>query len=223
MPPRGNKQSLGNLVAQYFDVADPMGNTVDETSTKRLFGARYTAATDADGFPVLHTVDGTDGPINGMIAWTPKSPRVLSQLSFCFPAKITTASPLKATPVKSATSGTPTMETTLDEMEVSTLDGSSPSVGTFGLVVVGSDLFSQLPIFFQGGAGTQVGTYKVTASGGAGTYTLQQYTYKNGSTIGSPVAACEELNLAPAVPVNTWVFAIKEADGVIRFSLPLGC
>lgn len=223
MIPRVNRQSAGYFAVQFFDATDKFGAAYDETNLPIMHGARYTWVQNEAGQIVMQTVDGTDGPVGGVLVLPPKAPRTVAQIAFGpVPVKITSASPLKATPVKTGNGSGWTVATDLDEFAVFTSDGSSPAVGTFGLALVGSELTAQTPLFFEGG-GAGVKTYKVTAVTGGGVYTLQQYTSKGGTTVGSPVPLCEELNLATLVPVNAWVHGVREADGVVRFNLPLGC
>lgn len=221
IPPRANKQSLGNVFGQYFDAADPFGNAVDETSTKRLWAARYTWVTDEDGLPILRTVAGTTGPFGGLFPWTPKAPRKLGQWSWCFLAKITTASPLKATPIKTGTSSGWTPATDFEELEVFTSDGSNPGVGAFGLVAIGTDLGGQVPLFFQGG-GAGDSAYRISVNNNDGTYVLTQYDYPGG-TAGTGGIAAKEYNLAKNVPVNNYVKGSVKSDGNVWFNAPYGC
>jgi hypothetical protein len=220
-------QTGGFWVLQDFDTADAFGVNYDETAAVPHnrpinYGARYKIDV-VGGIPRLRRVANTTGPIGGALCLPPKAPRILAQWALgCVPAKITTASPLKATPVFSGNVTGWTTAASLDEVECYTSDGSSPAVGTFGLLVVGTELGAQAPLFFQGGGGAAVKSYQVTINNADGTYQLQEYDFKGGSPVGSPIDDCEELNLSPDVPATWWVHGVLESDGVIRFSMPFG-
>lgn len=210
------------LVVQDFDVLDPFAQAMTYKDLPILGGARYAwtmSGVGIDGFPEVNQVANTQGLIGQWVIWPGKSPRVLTQINTIFAAKITTASPLKATPVKSATGGTPTMAADLDELAVSTLDGSSPTIGTFGVVVAGSDLTKQSTLFFAGGVGSAV--YKITVNSGGGVYKGKPVDYP-GASLGSEVSNLKELNSSVSVPAGQFVECTLRPDGNYWFSMPFG-
>ena len=216
--PRLNRQSAGFVVAQVLDAADLFGVAYDETSLPIMYGARYGWVVGSDGIPIFQTVTGTVGPYSYPVIWPGKTgTRKLAQLAPVFAAKIT--SPGKATPVK--TPGT--TDTSLDEVSVVGPDNAAaPAVGTYVLVLNGSDLHSQTPIAFAGG-GAASKIYKVTGAPTGSTYPLQEYGYPGSVTpIGSATTG-NELNGATLVPTNHWVEGTVRSDGNIWFSAPFGC
>lgn len=219
--PKVNKQSVGNLVAQFFDDADPFGATVDETSLIRMFGARYTWVRDSDGIHILQTVANTHGPVHGLFPWPAKGPRKLAQLSWVFAAKIVSTSPLKARPIKTGSGSGWDEESTLEDLEVFTPTGAAPANGAFGLVVIGTELKAQKPLFFEGG-GSAMKVYKITSNTGGGNYTVTEYDYPGGTAQGSAVNG-HEMNSSSAVPNNHYVFGSLKANGKVEFYAPFGC
>lgn len=211
---------------QNFDATDKAGTSWDYTkpskSGPREFGGRYGTTVGGDGLAVTGLVSETLAPIGGWFLIGGTGSRSQGQWAQAFPAKISynTGGTLKAKVQKNST----TVATDLAETVVKTIDGSSPGIGTPGIIVVGSDLSGQDPIFLATGAAQR--TFLTTVNEGSGLYTLQEYTYKGGSAIGSPIVHCEELNLTPGVAVGagkTWVRGQLEGDGVIRFVHPVGC
>ncbi len=221
---RINVDTLGWLIAQMHDDNDPLGVAYDTKGRAQLLlgGARYTWSTGTGGLPILKQVSGTAGPVSGLFPWPGKSPRTLAQLSWVFPAKITTASPLKATPVETGSGSGWTVATDLDEVEVYTSDGTAPSVGTFGIVVVGTELDDQKPLFFQGGGAGSATVYKITVNPGDGSYSGIPYDVPNGTALGPEISTLFELNASPNVPLNEWVQATLRPDGYSYFNLPVG-
>jgi hypothetical protein len=222
---RLNIQSGGWWVLQDFDPTDPFGTAYDDTNRPINYGARYGFSTDSDGIPTYGQIAGTRGPIGGWICLPGigGGGRSMAQWAQVFPAKITTSGlSLKATAVNTGDGLGWYLATDLADVVVYTHDGSMPPVGTVGLIVKGTENGAQNALFFEGGGGAGVKTYKVTLNLTGGSYELQEYDRKGGATVGSPVSGCEELNLSPNVPANHWVHGITEADGVIRFVAPFG-
>lgn len=213
MIPRANRQSIGYLVAQVLSPTDDFGTNYDETNLPILYGARYAFVADSSGIPQFQTVAGTDGPVFGLFPWPAKAPRELAQLSWVFPAKIT--SPGNATPVQTPGVTDPG----LAEVAVVGPDNSAaPGVGTYGLAIVGTHLHSQTPIFFAGGGGMTL--YQVTSQVSGSTYNLQQYSYPGGATVGAATTGVE-FNGSTKVPVR-YVWG-QTMNGTIYFDAPYGC
>lgn len=212
---------------QMFDSADPLlvAYTYKKPSgtPALLYGGRFGWTTGSDTIPVFGLVADSDdnptyGPVGQWICWPGvggMGNRTQAQWGQVFAAKITATSPLKATPMADHSSAA----TDLAAIEVSTLDGSTPQTGTFGLVVAGSFLGAQDPIFFAGGVGQSV--YKVIS--GSGPYVLQLYDYPGHTAIGGTTSGCKELSGSTGVPAGLYVFGQKLPDGNIWFSAPYGC
>jgi hypothetical protein len=213
--PRLNRQTCSFFVAQCLDANDILGNPYDETSLPIMVAARFTTAYDSDGFPFFQTVAGTDGPMAGWVIWPSAGSRTLAQTQAAFVAKITSTG--KATPVQTPGNTDPG----LGELAVVGPDNAAaPGVGTYGIVMVGSDLHSQTPIFFAGGGAPAV--YLVQS--GSNPYTVQQYTYPGGTTIGLPVSA-KEFSSSTKVPggVGLYVPGWTLGDGNLWIWAPYGC
>lgn len=221
--PRLNINSSGWWVLQNHDAADLFSNVYGDDSNLLInYAARYTWSTDADGFPAFGQAAATYGPVAGWICWPKAGARKMAQWAQVFPAKITTASPLKATPVKGSSGWN--VDTSLGEVQVATSDGSSPAVDTFGLVVAGSDLHNQRALFFQGGGGSTLTYYKIQANHADGTYLGQQVDYPgSGYASGSgPVDGLTEMNQSIAVPINQ-IVRVHFVSNVGYFDMPFGC
>lgn len=225
--PRLNLQSAGWIVFQDFDASDPFGTAYDRTNYSGttlpiLYGARFGWVTGADGIPVFQQIASTQGIVSGFFFCPPTGSRVQGQWAQIIPAKITSTSPIKATPIKTGNGSGWSTDSTLSDFQVYTSDGSTPTLNAFGMVVVGSETGAQNPLFFQGG-GNALKWFKITQNNADGTYNADQYDHPRGSTTGTSVTGMIEANLAPAVPVAAWVRASLENDGKWYFSLPLGC
>lgn len=179
------KQRIGaqtfSFILQCFDAVDQWGVARNYKKLPIGFGSRYSepaAAGALDGIPELGQVALTQGPIGGWICWpgVGGGGRKLAQWAQAFAVKITSASPMKATPIEKFSGGAWAVDATLAEQQVYTQDGVDAAVGTFGLVVAGTDLFSQQLLFFQGGSGGGTPDFpaKIVTNPGAGSYTFAE-------------------------------------------------
>jgi hypothetical protein len=223
--PRLTRKTAGYLVGQFFDVNDLLGNAYSLSNLPTLYAARYTWVKDSVGIPILQQVANTDGFIGGWLNLPPKAPRTIGQWCQVVPAKITTTSPLKATPVNTGDGSGWSAATDLAEISCFTSDGSAPASGAFGLLVVGTERTAQNPLFFQGGGGSAGDSiFKLTSYIGAGVYGGTAYDYPGG-TAGSVVTNLKELNGSPNVPTSGtfYVKASLKGDGNYWFNAPYGC
>lgn len=226
---RLNVFTSGWWVLQDFDTTDVFGGSYDETNLPINYAARYTTALDSDGIPKIQQVANTRGPVGQWICWPGigGDGRSMAQWGQVFPAKITATGPLKAKPVKTGDGSGWTTATDMGEIAVFTSDGSSPPIGTFGLVAIGTDLFGQAPLFFVGG-GAGSTPYKVITNNGDGTYVLRAYDHPNpGGTAVDGTGASDitglENNVALSVPPGAFVDGTTRSDGKTYFNLPIGC
>jgi hypothetical protein len=242
MTPGGrlNIQTAGFWVLQFHDEEDNQGNAYDETNRPINFAARYEKYTDEDEITTLRQVAGTKGPIGGWMCLLGDGvDRDLAYWAQAVPAKITSTSPLRATPIATGDGSGWTEAEGFEEVDVFTADGSTPDMGAFGVLLVGTEDGAQNVLFFEGGSGgggSTVKCFKVTVNNGDGTYEGVEYDEPNGTLLGDlahPVPLDED-NDASGVPVNQWVRAhegvstrdIGNGDGeqtIWWFSMPFGC
>lgn len=71
-----------------------------------------------------------------------------------------------------------------------------------------------------GGASTKI--YKVVGNDGSGNYTVQEYEYPGGPTIGGAVSG-HEMNGSTSVPNGHHVFGSLKSNGKVEFYAPFGC
>jgi hypothetical protein len=189
---RLNIQTAGWWVLQDHDVQDPFATAYTDLNRPINYAARYGITTDSDGFPAFGPVAGTRGPIGGALCLPGigGGGRNMAQWAFgCVPAKITTSGiALKATPVNTGDGTGWTPATDLAEVVCYTSDGSMPSVGTFGLLVLGTELGDQNPLFFAGSSGTGLKTYKVTLNSTGGPTSSRSTTTRVGLRSAPPVS-----------------------------------
>jgi len=227
---RNGKSYISNASAsspglQEFDTLDLDGDTYGDLPTEepRLiqFGVRnaWNYITKK-----IEQVAGTFGPIGGWLKFPGKSPRTLSQWAQVFPAKVTSAGAV--TPILDSSL---VQDPYLDELSVTSIDGSTPSIGDVGVVVRGSTLAGMAAIFVPSAAASTNATKicKVIAPYGAVAvnwnfapgdgYIVWQVNWPDTSdtpggdvTIGPPFAA-QELNGSTTVSVGAYVII---TDGV---------
>jgi hypothetical protein len=224
---RLNIQSGGWWVLQFHDDEDVVwGDEYDETNRPINFAARYEHVLDADGIPIFKQVADTRGPVGQWLVWPGNTgdPGHLAQWGQVFPAILTDDDPPKAKPID--TGGLAGWVTSTEFLEIAVYlpDGMTPTVGMFGLVVVGTELGDQNPLFFPGSAGGAGSTlFKITTNNDDGTYVGHTWDCPGGSETDDTDVDLFELNFADKVPVDTYVEATKRGDDNYWFNYPAGC
>lgn len=218
----------GLWVLQDFDVGDLYGTfAYDWTNLPINYAARHGWTTNSDNHPEFGAVQDTVGPVGGWGCWPflGSSGRFRTQWQQCFAAKITTTSPLKATPVDKSTGGVWTTSTTLDELEVATSDASVPAVGTFGFVVFGTNLGGQYPLFASvgGSGGTVTTTWAIiTGTALAPLYTVDSIDPATGLSDSVLVGvSAKEINGSTVLEIgDKFEIKLNAADGLYYFFYP---
>lgn len=239
---RLNIQSGGWWVLQFHGTTDPVwGGDYNETNRPINFGARYELVLDSDGIPIFKQVADTRGPVGQWLCWPGVGgvPGHLAQWGQVFPAVITSVSPPKAKPID--TGGLAGWATSTEFLEIAVYlpDGMTATVGMFGLVVVGTELEDQNPLFFPGGSGggTSVKCFKVTVNNADGSYEGVEYDEPGGTLLGDLAhpTPLKEDNHSIQVPVDQWVRGYPGTSSmdvassgdtavpIFWFSMPFGC
>ena len=211
------------LILEDHDVEDLQGNTATYANKACMFGARYGWTFDDDGVPSYGQIDLTQGPIGGWLCWPGADPRVLSQWGQVFAAQITTSGggSLKATPVFGNSGSAWVNATDLQELDVAMPDGSFPPVGTYGLVVAGTNLDEQEALFFKGSSGSSLLAFRIASPVGGGVYNAVQIDPVLGSDLTGgaafTTARCQEMNLSTNVGANSKVYCQKETSSGLDY------
>lgn len=142
------------LKLRHHEANDPLGTAIDYTGRKIQLGAEWEHVNG-----IYRPKSATRGPVGGWVKWPFKSggPRKWVQWAQCFPAQVTTTSPLKVTPISDVAGAPYTLATDLDEVSVVAPSSYTPTSGDVGLVVIGTKLDSYeyvfLPATGTGGGG----------------------------------------------------------------------